>query len=59
MQIRLNAMIKQAEQHDVRVIAACIENANCLQQLWQSGVHYIQGNFLQEPATALDFDFGS
>jgi|GEM_PF-1082841 len=58
-QARINNVIRQAEQHDIRVIATCIENANCLQVLWQSGVHYIQGNFLQEPATALDFDFGS
>ena len=58
-QARINNLIQQAEQHDIRVIATCIENANCLQVLWQSGVHYIQGNFLQEPATSLDFDFGS
>ncbi|MGD8312304.1 MAG: EAL domain-containing protein [Gammaproteobacteria bacterium] len=58
-QEHLATMVRQAEQHDVRVIAACIESANCLQVLWQSGVHYIQGNFLQEPAAELDFDFGS
>jgi hypothetical protein len=25
--------------------------------LWQCGVHYIQGNFLQEPDTTLEYDF--
>jgi hypothetical protein len=27
--------------------------------LWQSGIHFIQGNFLQEPSEALDYDFSS
>ena len=58
-QARINNIIRQAGQHDVQVIATCIENANTLQVLWESGVHYIQGNFLQKPDTALDFDFGS
>ena len=58
-QEQLRAVIRQSEKQDARIIAGYIENAHCLQLLWQSGVHYIQGNFLQEPDESLDFDFGA
>lgn len=57
-QERLRAFIKQAEKLDIQIIAGFVENADCLQVLWNSGVHYIQGNFLQEPDETLEFDFG-
>lgn len=34
-----------------------VENASILSSLWQAGVHYIQGHYLQAPSTTMDYDF--
>ncbi|MBB6521077.1 EAL domain-containing response regulator [Pseudoteredinibacter isoporae] len=34
-----------------------VENASILSSLWQAGVHYIQGHYLQAPAPAMEYDF--
>lgn len=57
-QLQLISVVQTAAGHDAQVIAGFVENAACLKLLWQSGVHYIQGNFLQEPDEVLGFDFG-
>jgi diguanylate cyclase (GGDEF)-like protein/PAS domain S-box-containing protein len=38
-------------------IAAFVEDANSLSVLWQSGVKFIQGNFLQQPMETLAYEF--
>jgi len=40
-------------------IAEFVQDAHSLAVLWQSGINYIQGNFLQEPSATLDYDFTS
>ena len=57
-QLQLDSVVQQCDAYDVQVIAGFVESAACLKLLWQSGVHYIQGNFLQEPDESLGFDFG-
>jgi len=56
-------IIKQAsaltKEHKMSLVAKSVEDANCLAILWGSGVDYIQGFFLQEPAEALTYDFSS
>ena len=39
------------------VIAQQVEHAQELSTLWNMGINYIQGNFLQEPSERLDYDF--
>ena len=34
-----------------------VENASVLSTLWQAGAHYIQGHYLQEPSTGMNYDF--
>ncbi|MFU8814136.1 MAG: EAL domain-containing protein [Pseudomonadales bacterium] len=34
-----------------------VESAGVLSALWQAGANYIQGHYLQEPTTTMDFDF--
>jgi EAL domain-containing protein (putative c-di-GMP-specific phosphodiesterase class I) len=34
-----------------------VETASVLASLWQAGANYIQGNYLQEPATEMEYDF--
>ncbi|HFC53356.1 MAG TPA: EAL domain-containing protein [Gammaproteobacteria bacterium] len=38
-------------------IAQFVESANSLSLLWQAGVNYIQGYFVQEPSTSMQYDF--
>lgn len=40
-------------------IAENVEDSGCLARLWQLGMHFIQGNFIQEPAKELVYVFES
>jgi len=40
-------------------IVPFIENASVLATLWQAGVSYIQGDYLQAPGPAMDYEFPS
>ncbi len=50
---RLQHLLQQAHHHKIRTMAAYIEDANGLALLWQSGVDFIQGNFLNPPGDHL------
>ena len=41
----------------IKSIAGCVQDAEAVAQLWQCGVNYVQGYFLQHPSKALDYDF--
>lgn len=49
------------ELHSVKkiTIVPFIENASALSKLWQAGVHYIQGHYLQEPHAMMNYDFNA
>lgn len=51
----LGALHSQAK----RTIVPFVESASILSVLWQAGVNYIQGHYLQEPSTTMDYDFGA
>lgn len=53
----LNELVSELHQMDKITVVPFVENAAVLSKLWQSGVHYIQGYYLQGPATAMDYDF--
>jgi EAL domain-containing protein (putative c-di-GMP-specific phosphodiesterase class I) len=38
-------------------IVPFIESASVLSTLWQAGVNYIQGYYLQGPSQSMDYDF--
>ena len=40
-------------------VVPMVENANILSTLWQAGANYIQGYYLQEPSTEMDYDFST
>ncbi|MEN8205701.1 MAG: EAL domain-containing protein [Pseudomonadota bacterium] len=56
-QLKVSAIIELAKEHGKEAIAACVDDAGCLAQLWQYGVDFIQGNFVQEPCKELEYDF--
>ncbi len=50
-----------AELHEQRKqsIVPFVESATVLATLWQAGVSYIQGHYLQGPSQSMDYDFSS
>ncbi len=54
---RFNELINELHTIDKITIIPFVENASVLSKLWQSGVHYIQGYYLQAPAASMDFEF--
>jgi EAL domain-containing protein (putative c-di-GMP-specific phosphodiesterase class I) len=43
--------------HKAKTVATGVEDANTLAILWNAGVNYIQGYFLQEPSEIIAYDF--
>jgi len=54
----LSNLVKELHQQSKVTIVPFVENASVLSTLWQAGVHYIQGHYLQAPTTSMDYDFG-
>ncbi len=50
-------MIKQLQAMDKATIVPLVESAALLSTLWQAGVNYIQGYYLQAPSTEMNYDF--
>jgi len=55
----VRSILATANSMNRQCIAAYVQDAHSLAVLWQSGIQFIQGNFLQEPSEALDYDFSS
>lgn len=47
----------QIQAKGVKTIIACVEHADQLAVLWNVGVDYIQGDFIQEPTSTISYDF--
>jgi diguanylate cyclase (GGDEF)-like protein/PAS domain S-box-containing protein len=56
-QAMVKSILDTANSMNRKCIAEFVEDAHSLAVLWQSGIHFIQGNFLQEASEALDYDF--
>ncbi|RMG33153.1 MAG: EAL domain-containing protein [Gammaproteobacteria bacterium] len=50
---RLKALNSELQRQNIRTVATCIENANTLAALWNIGINYVQGYFLQEPTPSI------
>lgn len=40
-------------------IVPCVDSATMIPSLWQAGVNYIQGNYLQAPSDSMNYDFNA
>ena len=58
-QAMVRSILATAKSMNRQCIAEYVQDAHSLAVLWQSGIQFIQGNFLQEPSAALDYDFSS
>ncbi|MFY0665070.1 MAG: EAL domain-containing protein [Natronospirillum sp.] len=54
---KLTELVNFINDHDVASIVPHIESAAILASLWQAGVHYVQGHYLQQPASSMDYQF--
>lgn len=54
---QMKEMIETAHGQGRLTIAPCVENPSILSSLWQTGVNYIQGYYLQEPVEQMTYDF--
>ncbi len=50
-------MIKQLQEMGKMTIVPYVESASILAVLWQVGVNYIQGYYLQAPSASMNYDF--
>ena len=55
----LTAMIRELQQHGKLTVIPMVESATVLSALWQAGANYIQGHYLQEPSTEMNYDFAA
>ncbi|MCX4027563.1 GGDEF domain-containing response regulator [Endozoicomonas sp. SM1973] len=58
-QENLKTMISSLQGQGKLTIVPMVENATMLATLWQAGVNYIQGYYLQGPTAEMDYDFTS
>ncbi|MBI3560222.1 MAG: EAL domain-containing protein [Gammaproteobacteria bacterium] len=56
-QEKLKQIAEAASNQNIQTIAAFVEDANSLAVLWQCAVDFIEGYFLQQPATEMSYDF--
>jgi diguanylate cyclase (GGDEF)-like protein len=57
-QEKIKAVIKLARNSNIQCVAERVDDAGDLAKLWEYGVDFIQGNFVQEPSKELEHDFG-
>ncbi|MCW8195016.1 EAL domain-containing protein [Proteobacteria bacterium 005FR1] len=53
----LSNILKQLHEQKKITVVPFVENASVLSTLWQAGVHYIQGHYLQAPTPEMNYDF--
>lgn len=56
-QAAINYIAAFAKSKGILTIAQFVQDATVLAYLWQQGINYIQGYYLQRPDTALSYDF--
>ncbi len=56
-QAMVKSMTELAQSVKTATIAEFVEDASSLAVLWQCGINYIQGNFLQQPHELMNYDF--
>lgn len=57
IQTQFKEIVQLLHQHNIKSIAPLVESANVLSVLWQVGVDYIQGYYLQPPMEGMNYDF--
>ncbi len=53
----LMALLKKVHESERISIVPCIESAATVSRIWQFGIHFIQGYYVQGPLSAMSYDF--
>ena len=53
----LKQLLTDLKNHEHTIIVPLIESATIIPTLWQTGVDYLQGHYIQMPDTEMNFDF--
>ncbi len=53
----MKEMINKAGEINAICIASGVDSAGNLAQLWQTGIHFVQGSYLQLPLATMDYEF--
>lgn len=56
---KLSSLVTSIHQNDINSIVPMIESAEVLASLWELGVNYIQGYYLQAPMDEMEYNFDS
>jgi PAS domain S-box-containing protein len=59
LKAEVTSMIQKLQGGGKLTIVPMVESANVLSALWQAGANYIQGHYLQQPSTSMDYDFST
>ncbi|MDH5660289.1 MAG: EAL domain-containing protein [Gammaproteobacteria bacterium] len=54
---KLQKLIKEMQSKNINIIASMVDDPRIITLLWEWGVNYFQGYFIEEPHETLDFDF--
>ncbi|EGG98165.1 hypothetical protein imdm_466 [gamma proteobacterium IMCC2047] len=55
----LKTLVSSLHTQGKLTIAPMVDNASLLPVLWQAGINYIQGYYIQQPSTSMDYDFST
>jgi len=56
---QLKEMVATLHNQGKLTIVSCVNSAIMMPTLWQAGVNYIQGNYLQPPSDSMSYNFSS
>lgn len=56
-QVKVRELAQQAQAQGKVTVAEFVADAASMSILWQSGVNFVQGNFLQEPTQVMSYEF--
>ncbi len=55
----LKTLVSSLHTQGKLTIAPMVDNASLLPILWQAGINYIQGYYIQQPSVSMDYDFST
>ncbi len=55
----LKTLVSSLHTQGILTVAPLVDSASLLPTLWQAGINYIQGYYIQQPSTAMDYDFST
>ena len=58
-QVIVKKIVKAVKKNKIKLIAESVQEAGSLPIIWQYGIHFVQGYFLQIPDEEMEYDFSN